>query len=94
MTAAARFVVERIAHYRADQAMAALSAAPLHDPLAVACLLDPEVVRTVPASCLVETTDPTTYGATRFDLDAEDATLEVALDADHPRYLSLLLEAF
>ena len=92
--AAARFVSERIAMYRSDAAMAALAAAPLHDPLAVACLLDPGVVSTVPARCVVETTDPTTYGATRFELDAEDATLEVALGADHARYLSLLLEAF
>ena len=74
--------------------MAALAAAPVHDPLAVAFLLDPGVVSTVPARCLVETADPTTYGATSFVLDAEDATVEVALGADHARYLSLLLEAF
>ena len=92
--AAAQFVLERIATYRSDAAMAALAAAPLHDPLAVASLLDPEVVSTVRARCVVETTDPMTYGATRFALDAEDATLEVALGADHARYLSLLLEAF
>ena len=93
-TAAARFVTERIAAYRADPAMTALAAAPLHDPLAVACLLDPEVVSTVPARCVVETTDPTTYGATRFVLDDEDATLEVALGADHARYLALLIATF
>ena len=92
--AAAQLVTERIELYRSDPAMASLAAAPLHDPLAVACLLDPEVVRTVPARCLVETTDPATYGATRFVRDAPDATLEVALGADHARYLSLLLEAF
>ena len=44
--------------------------------------------------CVVETADPATYGATRFVLDAEDATVEVALGADHARYLALLLEAF
>jgi inosine-uridine nucleoside N-ribohydrolase len=92
--AAAQFVVERIETYRSDPAMAARAAAPLHDPLAVACLLDPEVVTTVPARCVVETSDPTTYGATRFDLDPPDATLEVALDAVHARYLALLLESF
>jgi inosine-uridine nucleoside N-ribohydrolase len=93
-TASARFVRERIATYRSDPAMEALVAAPLHDPLAVAALLDPEVVATAPARCVVETTDPATYGATRFDLHAEDATLEVALGADHARYLSLLLRTF
>jgi inosine-uridine nucleoside N-ribohydrolase len=90
-TAAAAFVTERIAFYRSDPAMAARAAAPLHDPLAVACLLDPGVVRTVPARCTVETRDPTTYGATRFELDPAGATLEVALDADHARYLGLLV---
>ncbi len=90
-TAAARFVTERIASYRSDPSMAALSAAPLHDPLAVACLLDPDVVRRVPARCEVETADPATYGATRFAWDADDSTLEVALDADHERYLALLV---
>jgi inosine-uridine nucleoside N-ribohydrolase len=93
-TAAARFVTQRIELYRGDPAMAARAAAPLHDPLAAACLLDPGVVSVVPARCVVETTDPTTYGATRFTLDAEDATLEVALGADHARYLATLLEAF
>ena len=93
-TAAARFVTQRIELYRGDPAMAARAAAPLHDPLAVACLVDPGVVSVVPARCVVETTDPTTYGATRFTLDAEDATLEVALGADHARYLATLLEAF
>ena len=92
--AASRFVTERIEQHRSDAAMAALAAAPLHDPLAVACLLDPEVVRTVPARCVVETTDPATYGATRFVVTDEDATLEVALGADHARYLSLLLTVF
>ena len=90
-SAAAAFVTERIAHYRSDPAMAAQAAAPLHDPLAVACLLDPDVVRAVQARCTVETRDPTTYGATRFDLGRTDATLEVALDADHARYLALLV---
>jgi inosine-uridine nucleoside N-ribohydrolase len=92
--AAAGFVTERVEQYRSHAAMAALAAAPLHDPLAVACLIDPRVVSTVPARCVVETSDPTTYGATRFVLDAEDAILEVALGADHARYLSVLLEAF
>ena len=61
--AAARFVTERIEQYRSDAAMAALAAAPVHDPLAVASA-GPGVVSTVPARCLVETADPTTYGAT------------------------------
>ena len=88
--AAASFIRERIRWYLRDAAMAAAHAAPLHDPLAVACLVDPEVVATVPASVIVETSDPTTYGATTFVLDAPAPTVEVALSADHGRFLDLL----
>jgi inosine-uridine nucleoside N-ribohydrolase len=88
--AAASFVRERIRWYRRDATMAAAGAAPLHDPLAVACLVDPAVVGTLPASVAVETRDPATYGATSLVLDPPRPTLEVALTADHARYLDLL----
>ena len=88
--AAASFVRERIRWYQRDAAMAAAGAAPLHDPLAVACLLDPDVIGTAPASVVVETRDPATYGATTYDLAAAPPTVEVALSADHARFLDLL----
>jgi inosine-uridine nucleoside N-ribohydrolase len=93
---AAGFVEERIDWYRRDPAMAALGAAPLHDPLAVACLLDPDVVDSREATVTVERTDPATYGATRFSF-AEDpspgAPVRVALRADKERFLVLLGDA-
>jgi inosine-uridine nucleoside N-ribohydrolase len=89
----ADFVDARIDWYRRDPAMAALGAAPLHDPLAVACLLDPGVVQVREASVTVDRTDPTSYGATRFSFGGEEpggAPVRVALTADHDRFLELL----
>jgi inosine-uridine nucleoside N-ribohydrolase len=68
----------------------------LHDPLAVACLLDPAVVEVGAASVTVERTDPTTYGATRFSFavgKAVGAPVMVALRADHDRFLDVLCTA-
>jgi inosine-uridine nucleoside N-ribohydrolase len=90
---AADLVEDRIDWYRRDPAMAALGAAPLHDPLAVACLLDPEAVQVRDASVTVERADPTSYGATRFSFTGEapvGAPVRVALGADHDRFLDLL----
>ena len=95
-TTAAELVDERIAWYRRDAAMAPLGAAPLHDPLAVACLLDPGVVEVREATVVVERTDPTTYGATRFSFAGDaprGAPVRVALRADHQRFLDLLCDA-
>lgn len=89
----ADLVEARIEWYRRDPAMAALGAAPLHDPLAVACLLDPGVVEVREASVAVERADPTTYGATRFFFAGEEAgcaPVRVALRADHDRFVDLL----
>ncbi len=93
---AADLVDARIDWYGRDRAMSALGAAPLHDPLAVACLLDPDVVDVRDARVTVERTDPTTYGATRFAFAGNDAAgtpVRVALRADHGRFLDLLGEA-
>ena len=92
---AADLLDARIDWYRRDPAMAALGAAPLHDPLAVACLLDPAVLSVREAWVTVERTDPTSYGATRFSFaDAPaGAPLRVALAADHERFVELLCTA-
>lgn len=92
----ADFVDARIDWYRRDPAMAALGAAPLHDPLAVACLLDPGVIQVRKASVTVERTDPASYGATRFSFAGDGpvgAPVRVALGADHDRFLDLLCAA-
>lgn len=94
--AAADFVDDRIDWYRRDPAMAALGAAPLHDPLAVGCLLDPGLVAVRDASVTVERTDPATYGATRFSFTGDEpggTPVRVALGADHDRFVDLLCAA-
>jgi inosine-uridine nucleoside N-ribohydrolase len=91
---AARLLSERIALYHRDPAMAARQAAPLHDPLAVAFLVEPEVVRLTPARCEVETRDPARVGQTTFDLDADPPSMRVALEADRDKYADLLAATF
>lgn len=92
--AAADFVEARIDWYRRDPVMAALRGAPLHDPLAVAALVAPELLTTVRASVEVERTDPVRYGATRFAAEPDErrGRLSVAVRADHDRYVDLLCD--
>lgn len=89
---AADLLDARIAWYRRDPAMAALGAAPLHDPLAVAALVDPGLLTTLRAQVRVERADPATYGATRFAAEVDDARgrASVAIRADRARYADLL----
>ncbi len=84
--AAGRFQRQRIELYGG-------TSAPLHDPLAVAVLLDEAVVRTEPASVVVDLDPGPTYGRTAYGLGAEHPTVRVALDADRTRFLSFLCEA-
>lgn len=70
--------------------------APLHDPLAVARVIDPGIVGCVPAPVRVETTGVHTYGATVVDLhhvtgDADNA--QIAVDVDVPRFFDLVVDA-
>jgi inosine-uridine nucleoside N-ribohydrolase len=84
--AAGRFQRQRIEVYGGRSA-------PLHDPLAVAALLDEGVVRTEPAAVAVELDPGPTYGRTAYELGAEHPTVRVALDADRSRFLTFLCEA-
>lgn len=90
--AAASFVETRIDLYRAHAAMGAVGGAPLHDPLAVAALVEPDLLTVLRAGVGVERADPTTYGATRFLAEADESAgrVRVAVAADHDRYLDLL----
>ena len=87
---AALVVRERIEWYRRDDEMARLGAAPLHDPLAVAHLVAPEVLALHRASCRVETEDLRMLGRTTYHLGRGDGRLRVALGADRDMYLNLL----
>ena len=94
--AAADLVATRIDWSRRDRAMAALRSAPLHDPLAVAALVAPEILTTVRASVTVERADPERYGATRFSAEPDErrGRLAVAVRADHDAYVGLLCDTF
>lgn len=64
----------------------------VHDPLAVAAVVDPTLLTTLRATVRVERTDPATYGATRFaaELDEKRGRTTVAVGADRDRYAGLL----
>lgn len=64
----------------------------VHDPLAVAALVEPGLLTTLRAAVRVECDDPTTYGATRFaaELDERRGRVSVAVGADKAAYLDLL----
>jgi inosine-uridine nucleoside N-ribohydrolase len=69
------------------------ASAPLHDPLAVAMLLDERVARTEPASVAIDLEPGPTYGRTAYEIGAEHPDVRVALDADRSRFLAFLCEA-
>ncbi len=69
---------------------------PLHDPVAVAALIDPDVVTSVPAPVAVELRGEHTRGATVVDLDrstGRDANATVALRLDRERFWGLMIAA-
>jgi inosine-uridine nucleoside N-ribohydrolase len=95
--AAATFIEGRIAAYHELQPMDPAGIAPVHDALCVAYLIDPAVVSGRLAFVDVETRGELTVGRTVMDLHdrfGQSPNAFVALDADAPRFVSLLLETF
>ena len=95
--AAARFTERRIRGYDSTQPMRRLHAAPVHDALAVAALVDPSVISTEHLHVDVETRGELTVGETVIDTNARsrrEPNIDVALDADESRFVDLLLETF
>jgi inosine-uridine nucleoside N-ribohydrolase len=84
--AAADLVEQRIGYYGGG--------APLHDPLAVAAVVAPDLLTVLRASVELERADETTYGATRFRAEADErqGAVAVAVAADRDRYVDLLCE--
>ncbi|MEU3273811.1 nucleoside hydrolase [Saccharomonospora sp. NPDC006951] len=71
-------------------------APPLHDPVAVASVADPGLVRCVRAPVAVELTGEHTRGATVADLhglSGEPGNVEVAVELDVPRFWDRLTQA-
>ncbi|AHH99737.1 nucleoside hydrolase [Kutzneria albida] len=72
------------------------SAPPLHDPVAVAAVIDPSVIATVRAPVAVELTGTHTRGATVVDLDGRTGAppnAEVAIGLDVDRFWDLVVAA-
>ncbi|TWH01605.1 purine nucleosidase/pyrimidine-specific ribonucleoside hydrolase/ribosylpyrimidine nucleosidase [Nocardioides sp. J9] len=91
---AADLVEERVAWHRRAGVEVAGGRAPVHDPLAVAALVAPDLLTTLRASVEVERRDPVRYGATRFTAEPDErrGRLRVAVRADHDRYVDLLCD--
>jgi purine nucleosidase/pyrimidine-specific ribonucleoside hydrolase len=64
-------------------------APPVHDPVAVARVIDPELVRCAPAHIAIELRGEHTRGATvvdRFGVTGHEVNAQVALELDAPRF--------
>ena len=95
--AAARFTERRIQGYDTTQPMARPHAAPVHDALAVAAIVDAAVITTHHLHVDVETQGELTVGETVVDTNfrsRHEPNVDVALDADEPRFVAMLLETF
>ena len=93
-TAAAAFVERRIQGYMEFDKQAR-PAAPVHDALAVASIVNPAVISTVEAYVDVETAGALTVGRTVVDRRGRrtaPANARVALGADEPLFVQMLLE--
>lgn len=71
-------------------------AAPVHDPVAVARVIDPRVVRCEEANVVVELRGEHTRGATvvdRFGVTGREPNAQVALELDHGAFWALVADA-
>lgn len=96
-TATASIIERRIRGYDASQPMAEAGAAPVHDALCVAYLVDPSVIGGRRCHIDVETSGPLTIGRAIIDTHqrgGKPANAWVAFDADPGKFISLLLETF
>ena len=91
--AASRFIDQRIRAYDANQPMEELNAAPVHDALCVAFMLDPTVVTTLFRHVDVETNGALTVGRTVVDThrrNLKDPNCHVAFGADREKFCEFL----
>jgi inosine-uridine nucleoside N-ribohydrolase len=95
--AAATFTERRIHGYDTTQPMKRPNAAPVHDALAVASLVDPSVITTHHLHVDVETKGELTVGETVVDTNfrsRREPNVHVALDANERAFVAMLLETF
>ncbi|MEV0946885.1 nucleoside hydrolase [Rhodococcus sp. NPDC049939] len=96
-TGPARFVGELLKFYGGRYKAAwGLDAAPMHDPCAVAHVIDPTIVRAVPVPIAIETTGTLTLGMTVADFRTpapEGCPTSAALELDFDRFWELVVDA-
>ena len=71
-------------------------AAPVHDPVAVARVIDPAIVRCVPANVVVEAKGEYTRGATvvdRYGVTDRAVNAQVGVELDHGAFWALVVDA-
>ncbi len=94
----ADLVDQRIFGYSSWQKVEVEDAAPIHDPLCVAALVDPTVlVDVMDAPCVVDCGRGSAYGVTMFDIlngrmEAKEPNCKVALHADRQKYVDILCQ--
>ena len=96
-TAPARFVRELMDFFKAAYKDAqGFDAPPVHDPCAVAYVIDPTVVSTVKVPVDIELSGALTLGMTVADFRAPapaDCNTSVAMELDHERFWDLVIQA-
>jgi purine nucleosidase/ribosylpyrimidine nucleosidase len=93
----ARFVGRRIDAYSSGHRVAVADAAPVHDALCTAFLVERDVIETRPLHVRVETQGALTVGRTVMDTRTHasaPANCDVAFGAGAARFVQLLLSAF
>jgi inosine-uridine nucleoside N-ribohydrolase len=95
--ATAIFTERRIEGYDTTQPMERSNAAPVHDALCVAAIVEPSVISTNRYHVDVETHGELTVGRTVVDThfrSGKEPNMEVALDADEEKFVQILMETF
>jgi inosine-uridine nucleoside N-ribohydrolase len=93
--AAAIFTEKRIDGYRFYQRLADQEAAPIHDALCIASMIEPDIIQTENYHVAVETMGALTVGRTVVDTNfrsGRDPNARVAMDADTERFGQFVLD--
>jgi len=90
-------VANLLTFYLATSTRHSHDGAAMHDPCAVAAIIDPTLIEFVPMHVAVETAGTHTYGMTVCDdrpgsVKSKEANVEVAVKIDSDRFFKLLID--
>lgn len=89
-------VAELLDFYSQFHARFGFEGSPLHDPVAVACIIDPTIITTRSCHVDIETKGEHTIGATvvdYYDVLKKEKNADVAFDIDRERFMMMLYDA-